>query len=533
LALCAIVAAQPNVSNSTPPSAQPGNPPDILGRTTPRGTVLGFLKAASEGDDETAAEYLNTPLRGKAAAVLAHQLFVVLDRRLPARLNELSDRPEGSLAFLTRPDQDLVGTITDGSDTTDIMVERVTRAKSGSVWLFSKKTLDSIPELFSEADALSVESVLPQFLVRTRIAQVALGEWLGILLGLPLLYLITGLLSRGVRLLTGRLRGRLSRNGRLSEPVYLSRPVRLLIVALVVRWVLSEVSLPLLARQLWSATATTIIIASCAWVLILLNGRAEDLVLRRLERVNKTGAKALLRLGRRTLDLIVLFVGALVLLQYFGVNPTAALAGLGVGGIAVALAAQRTLENVIGGISITFDKAVRVGDTLNIGTTTGVVEAVGLRSTRIRTLDRTLVSVPNGQLANVQLENLSARDQFWFHHNVSLRYETTAAIMQSVVAGISNLLMQHSYVDRESVRVRFFRFAASSLDIEAVAYVSARDYPHFLEIQEDLLLQVMAIVESSGAHRALQSYTMYLAGDSIADWDGAKTAAVSHTATRR
>ena len=132
---------------------------------------------------------------------------------------------------------------------------------------------------------------------------------------------------------------------------------------------------------------------------------------------------------------------ALIALRYFGVDPTAALAGLGIGGIAVALAAQKTLENVIGGLSLIFDKAVRVGDSLKLGEAVGTVDSIGLRSTRIRTLDRTILSIPNGQMANVSLETLSVRDKCWFHHIVGLQYETTSAQMRHVIDAIRERLV--------------------------------------------------------------------------------------------
>ena len=190
----------------------------------------------------------------------------------------------------------------------------------------------------------------------------------------------------------------------------------------------------------------------------------------------------------------------LVALHYFGIDPTAALAGLGIGGIAVALAAQKTLENVIGGLSIIFDKAVRVGDFLKLGDTLGTVDSIGLRSTRIRTLDRTILSVPNGQIANANIETLSARDKFWFHHFLGLRYETTAGQMRTVIDGIGAYLAAHPTVDRsEPIRVRFFRFGPFSLDIEVFAYLEASDWEAFLETQQELLLDIMEIVERSGA----------------------------------
>jgi MscS family membrane protein len=121
------------------------------------------LSATRNEDWELATRYLDTRLRGKAATDLARQLFVVLDRRLPARLNELSDKPEGSL----KPDQELAGTISSDEGKVDIVIERVDRGKSGSVWLFSSKTLDSIPDLYQEITVASVENVLPDYLVNT------------------------------------------------------------------------------------------------------------------------------------------------------------------------------------------------------------------------------------------------------------------------------------------------------------------------------------------------------------------------------
>jgi len=517
LLFCSTVTPQSAKTGPAPSASQSEKPTDVLGRTTPRGTVLGFLRAVRREDDEAAVQYLNTRLRGKAAVGLARQLFVILDRRLPARLNELSDQPEGSQPFLTRPDEDLVGVISSESGRVDILVERTAREKNGSVWLFSTKTLDIIPGLFAEVNAVPVENVLPRFLSQTRIAQVALYDWLAVFLGLPLVYAITCLVGRGASLWIGRLRRRLRHDESLNNPVFLPGPLRVLSMVLAIRWALSKITLPLLSRQFWSGMAAMMAIVAFVWLFILLNGQIEDLVRRRLERANKTWAKSMLRLGRRVVDVLAIFTGILVVLHYFGVNPTAALAGLGVGGIAVALAAQKTLENVIGGISITLDQAVRVGDTLNIGTITGEVEYVGLRSTRIRTVDRTVVSVPNGQLANVQLENFSARDKFWFHPNLRLRYETTAETMRSILTSIADLLAQHSLVDGASVRVRFLRFGDSSLDIEVFAYVFACTWPHFLEIQEELLLEVMAIIEAAGAQIAFPSQRMYLAADSTSD----------------
>jgi MscS family membrane protein len=205
-------------------------------------------------------------------------------------------------------------------------------------------------------------------------------------------------------------------------------------------------------------------------------------------------------------------IGLAIVLKYFDIDPTAALAGLGIGGIAIALSAQKTLENVIGGFSITIDKAVRIGDFVKLADTWGTVDSIGLRSTRIRTLDRTILSVPNGQIANVSIETVSARDKFRFNHFVNLGYETSAAQMRAIVAAIRNRLLRHTLADDSSIRARLVRLGPWSIDVEVFAYIFARDWPHFLEVQEELLLDIMDIVEGAGARIAVPEQRLSLAG---------------------
>lgn len=505
--------------------AKAETPKDPLGRSTPRGTVLGFLRAEHKGDHDSAVRYLNTHLRGEAAAVLAHQLSVVLDRGLYARLNQLSDRAEGSLAFPAAPDEDLVGTINSDQGDVDIVVERVDRKETGRIWLFSGKTLDAVPRLYEQLNTVPVESVLPEFLVKTRIAEIPLFEWLAVFVGMPALYLLLSLLNRLLRSLTRTVRRRVHGNHHLSNPDLLPIPVRLLFMAVAIVWLVPKFALPLLEREFWSATATVITIAAVVWILILFNGVIETYLRRRMARSRPNGTTSLLRLGRRTLDLLLLFAGLLTGLHHFGVNLTAALAGLGVGGIAVALAAQRTLENVIGGISIIFDQVVHVGDRVKVVNHEGFVEDIGLRSTRIRTLDRTVLTVPNGQLATVSLENISIRDKFWFHHILRLRYETPASKMRSVLDGLKMFMSHDPRIEHGSNWVRFLSFGTSSLDVELFGYVFAGDLSRFLELQQDLLLDIMETIQRAGGAMAYPSHIVYLPGSGTPGQTDADTAA--------
>lgn len=505
------VVAQP----STPPAgaAQVEPPKDPLGRTTPRGTVLGFLSYGRKGEDGLGSQFLDTPLKGAAAGDLAHQLFVVLDARLYARLTQLSDSPEGSRANPLELDRDVVGTVTGATGDVSIVVERVDRGQAGRLWLFSRDTLDAIPALYEEIVETRQGSLWHRMVTGTRLEGAWLVEWLSVLLGLVTLYLATVLVNRalaaGIRPVWRRLFKKTD-PPRETLPV----PVRLLVVVWLGRKLFALMALPIFVRQIWSNAATVVTAASIVWILILVNGEIEQYIRGRFHPTGAGAKTSLLRLARRAADALVIFGGLLAVLRLFAVDPTPALAGLGVGGIAVALAAQRTLENVIAGASLVFDQAVRVGDALKVGDVRGTVDEIGLRSTRIRTLDRTIVSIPNGQIANATLETLSVRDKFWFNHTVSLRYGTTSDQLRFVIDGIRRSLYAQSFVEAETVRVRFLRLGAFSLDVDVFAYFLARDWPHFLELQEEMLFAVTGIVERSGTALAIPSQMTYLKGAS-------------------
>jgi MscS family membrane protein len=504
-ALCGLAIALSVAVSAQPPAESPGAQPpapakpatDPLDRETPRGAVRGFLSAARSGNDELASQYLNLPA-GARANTLARQLFVVLDARMPARLSQLSDAPEGSRANPLKPDQDTVARIQGGDGTIDIVLDRVTRDTGPPLWLFSDATLAVVPAVYDEVTLGWGDSAL------------------SVLLGLPVLYLITVFLNRILSPFISWLLRRLFKDTHFFVRNALPTPVRLMMLALSIQWVRSTLPLPLLVREFWSVTASLIMITAIIWLLILVNGRVEQYLRNRFPRANAPGASSLLRLGRRIVDLVLIIIGGLVMIRRLGVDPTPALAGLGVGGIAVALAAQKTLENVIAGASLIFDQAVRVGDFLKMDTVQGTVEHIGLRSTRIRTLERTIVSVPNGQIANASLETMSARDKFWFHPVVGLRYETTPQQLRAVVDGICRLLKENPAAEADTVRVRFIRLGQFSLDVDVSAYLIARDWNHFLELQERLLFAVTEIVQAAGTEIAFPSQTMYISNAQMA-----------------
>jgi MscS family membrane protein len=342
------------------------------------------------------------------------------------------------------------------------------------------------------------------------------------LLVIPLSFGLATLLTRLLTPLFLMLVHRVARARVDRHVARLSGPVRLLMFALTI-WCLSLFSRSVLTSIFFAYVAFTLTVIGATW----LGVRFIDIIFRLKERqlaVVSTNKISVLQLGRKLSKILVVISGTLVILYIADINLTAVLTGLGVGGIAVAFAAQKTLENLFGGIMVASDQPVRVGDFCKAGDYKGTVEDIGLRSTRIRTLDRTVVSVPNGQLAVMSLENFTLRDKVWFHHTVQLRYETASDQLRFILAEIRKLLYAHPKVESDSARVRFIGFGNSSLDLEIFAYVSETDYASFLIIQEDLLLRIMEIVEASGSGFAFPSQTTYIARDHGLDADKSEQA---------
>ena len=210
-----------------------------------------------------------------------------------------------------------------------------------------------------------------------------------------------------------------------------------------------------------------------------------------------------------------------------GIPALGLLAGLGVGGFALALAAQSTVENLFGGLSIFADRPFRVGDFILYGSDTGVVESIGPRSTRLRKLDGTLTTVPNGDLARLHVTNFTSRQVCLFNQVLGLRYETSPEQLDWLLPRIRDHLAAHPKVDSDSPgypRVRLIAFGASSIDVEVRAYVVTADWGEFLAVQERLLLDLMRLVDEAGSGFAFPSTTVYLGRDGGLD-AGAKARA--------
>ena len=234
--------------------------------------------------------------------------------------------------------------------------------------------------------------------------------------------------------------------------------------------------------------------------------------------------RSIVSLVRRFVEVSIFILVTLVVLHGLGFDVSAALAGVGIGTLALGLGAQKTFENMFGGVSVLFDKVVQVGDTCKVNNQTGVVEDIGLRSTRLRTPERTLLSIPNGTMATAVIENLRFRDKFLCQQTIRLRYDLSPDHVRFVLGEIRQILLENPKVEDSTARARFVRFADYALEVEIFCYIVESDYSAYLAVQEAVFLSIMDALEKAGVVVALPTQTTFVNQDSWIDPEKAKAA---------
>jgi MscS family membrane protein len=246
------------------------------------------------------------------------------------------------------------------------------------------------------------------------------------------------------------------------------------------------------------------------WLIFLIAARAAAAVIRIRDMGTYALDTQLVRLVSKLTALLLALYALVNLAGSLGVSVAPMLAGFGVGGLAMALAVRPTLENIVAGFVLFGDAPVRVGEFCLFGDKMGTVESIGLRSVRVRGIDRTVITIPNAEFCQIQLINFTRRDAILLQTRLQLRYETTPDQLRLVLARLRELLIRHPKVSPDPARVRFVAYGPSSLELEIFAYVTTRDFSEFLAIQEDLNLRMKDIVEGCGASFAFPSQTLYV-----------------------
>lgn len=516
----------PTTSAGNSTQAQPADP---LGRSTPRGTVVGFLQAAQSGNYKLAADYLQLTKSQHASQgeKLARDLHTLMDRAFTGKVNLISEKSEGSVQLGVPANRERIGVFQVDSSEYDVVLARVVEPSVGDVWLFSSATLEEVPDLAEQLTIRSVEPGLPTFLVSHRVLSAPLWIWLAFLLLIPIAYGVSWLLIGLARVGKHSWSTWRKHPEPTSAESSLAPPATIILTDLLHQLGIAFLGLPLLYRVYYHQAAGIILVVAIGWLVFRWINRWGER--ERLKAMLGMGLRqgSLILLGQRMFKVLVAIVIGLTTFKILGFDMTTAVAGLGITSIAIAFAAQKSLENLFGGIMVLSDEVIRVGETCRLGDKVGTVEDISLRSTRIRTPDRVELSVPNGVLANMNVENLSRRDKNLFQTKIALRYETTPDQLRSILERISRLLTEHAKVDPTVRRVRFIGFGESSLDMEIFCLILTRDWNEFMEIREGLLLKIMDLVNDAGTGFAFPSRTLYLTQDAGVRNDKTKAAAAA------
>ncbi len=458
-------------------------PGDPLNRDNPRTAVTSFLEACHNKDYAKASQYLDLSrlslaARAREGQQLAQDLESLLNADAefdPVRLSQKPEAPEGGL--------ETIATVKKDDKSYPLQLKLETQKTGPAIWLFAAQTVGILPKL---APLPSTESViaarLPRFLVANTLRGTPIWIWLVLVFSALIIAGLVRLIAAiSLRVLAGP----------HWHGVHAWLEPALVLVGVACLRVIEEMLVPTaLAREDVGEFLVLVAVAAVGWAVINLT----EVFLTRLDAVldprQRIVSHSLIYLARRTSRVVVLVFGAIFVLDAWGFSMTTILAGLGVGGIAVALAAQQTIANVFGGVSVIGDHPVMVGDFGSFGGVVGQVDDIGLRSTRIRTLSRTVVSIPNSLFAGMNLENYSLRDKILFNPTLSVKRSTPKAQIDAVMHLIGDLLKQDGRVQTVPTTVRITGITAAAFSVEVFCYVRTADADEFYKIASDLYMKI-------------------------------------------
>jgi len=495
-------------AQATQPEHKDVAPQDPYNRTSPQSSVISFLETCRSGNFERAARYLDLRQLPREQRLndgprLAQELGRILDRDAALDAADLSRDPRGDLSDGLPPDRERVGSYQVSGKPLELQLERSTFRSGLSAWVFSSDSVELIPQLVQVTSDSPIEKYLPTALVSWTLAGTPAWRWIALALLIIAVAALSRALARLGTLLLRPVVRALVPKFEASLLKAISAPAQLLLAGLFLRAGVEWLGPPALLRLYLARACTLLIIIGTAWFF----ADASDLIIEqiraRLTARRSSLSRSALPLASRAAKVTIFVFAAIAVIGSWGYNTSTILAGLGIGGIAIALAAQKTIENLFGGVSVVSDRPVTVGDFCKFGDRVGTVEDIGLRSTRVRTLDRTLVSIPNSEFSSMVLENFSQRDKVWFHPTLNLRRDTRPDQVRSILDAIRRILTEDPKVETGTLPVRFIGAGSYSLDVEVFAYIRTADYDEFLKIQQDLLLRIMDAISAAGTALAL------------------------------
>jgi MscS family membrane protein len=513
-----------------------GPVPPSVHRDSPRASFSGFMDAALHGEFDVAAHFLDLeavePARQRArGAVLARRLMLVLLRTRAVVPGALSGDDFGVPEEGVPEHREVLAQVKANGRTVAISLGLRLDPQQGNIWTFAPETVGYVDYLYGVFGYGWVGDVLPGSFFSISFAGLQLWQWLAILLALG----IGWVLAKAFQRLLVAAGGLVTRRTRTQWDDEFIRacdgPMCLILWGLLVRPASHWLSLTPTAELILGRGAQLLSLVGVGWLLFRVVDVVSGFVQRSGGEATPVGASFSAVIGRFLKAIVAIFV-LLGILSVMGVDVTGLLAGLGIGGIAVAFAAQKTIENLFGAVSLGTDRPFRIGDFIAVDEIQGTVEDMGLRSLRLRTMQRTLVTIPNGVVAAAKIVNFTVRDRILYNPVLGLVYSTTPDQLALVIDEIKRMLLADPRIFPDTVRVRFRSFGSSALDVEVVAWVLTSDWHHYTGVAEELNFRILDIVHRAGSGFAFPSQSVYLTQTAPPD-PAARDATAAEVSRRR
>ena len=464
---------------------------------TPLDAMLGFRKYLRAGNFDVAAQYLDLRyVPDEIAAIepqrLAQALAFVWTKQNVLDISVLSDSVEGHLDDGLPSYRDQVGEVQLSETVVPVFLQRIPDSQGESVWRISNATVVRIPDMWEEHGysdwAIWLAKTLPTFTL------LGMTNWqtFSMFIALGLLWVISGLITRLMSWLSLRIPNKFP----LAIQHFWALPMRIIIYVAMLRIAMEQLGLSITARVYLKSSPLEYLAATVFIVALLTLWR--DYKFRQLESSGDLYLTALLRPLILMVKIIIVVVAMLAWAKNAGFNISTLIAGLGVGSLAIALAAQRTMENIIGAVTIYAARPIRPGDLCRFGDLKGTVEEIGLRSVTVRTLDHTRVFIPNAKFAADQVENISVRDRIRFLKNLQIQMPTSEQL-RVILGELREMLSAHPRVLPDTISVRLVDIEAATAVFRVDAGIMTTDYQTFLAIAEDLNLRIIETVHENGA----------------------------------
>ena len=465
--------------------------------STPLNALLGLRKAVQAGDNEKVGQFLDRrflpeEMEQFSSEQLINALGYVFRRQNILNLAEISDQPEGNLDDGLPRYREQIGTVTLSTGEVPIYLQRVPDGKGGKVWKLSNATVAEIPAMWDELGYSPVAKYLSTHL--PDIEFMGMDNWQ--LLSTALAFVVAWPLAAIASYILMRLALMIPNRFPMGIQRFFRGTMRFFLFILIARLLIGQLGLSLTARILLESSGMDFL----AWTILLLGGLSllRDYQIRKMQYAGKTQYVALVKPFTTMFKVVVVIFIGLYWAKSAGYDMSTVLAGLGVGSLAVALAAQKTLETIIGAVTLYTARPVSAGDFCRFGNVTGTVEEIGLRSTVIRTLDRTMVAIPNSVFASQEIENFSHRDRIRYYRQVRLQL-ASAEQLRFVLAEVRKLFLSHPALQQDTVSVRFSEIQDATAILRLDAGVDTTDFQEFLAAAEDLNLHIVDIVQGAGA----------------------------------